>query len=637
MDPWNSQNKNSEETEDVEKSPSQICRPEPSSGVEKDTMDPLDPKLTKSPGVARLEAINSCTNNFERFMIFFGIFIIGYVYGLDSSSYMQTYALSSFGENALQASVNIVSSVVSAAVLPTAGKISDVFGRLEVVILAVFFYILGRIIQAAARNTSTFAGGSVLNTIGLSIFQVIFETMIADVTSTRSRVLFSYIPALPFIINIWISGNVVSAIVGENGESASDWRWGIGMWCIIMFVFSLPLICTLAWVKHKASKRGLLKGHPSVYKYHKGVGKFLVALFWELDVVGIIFVIAVFILILVPLTIAGGVQSEWKKAKIIAPLVVGICCIPAWIYWELWAPKPMIPFRKMGKRYIWAPFGIACFLDFCYYLQSDYLYQVLIVSFNFDTLWATRVSGFYSFVSVIIGVITGVAIYYTRRMKIYMLLGSAMFLLAYGLLIYFRGGESGKAGVIAGEVILGLGGGMFPYQAQACIQAFVEHEYVAVMTGLFLALYKVGAAFGQCVQGSEWTQLVPGELQRQYERAGNASLAALAYQSPYTVIAEYPEMNDPMRIPLVESYRYIQRIMCITGICLVVPIVIFVIVLPNPILTSERSLVEDDEDVLQHKPKGFWGKLEKALSATPPKKLELENRSRWKKLLNQLW
>jgi SIT family siderophore-iron:H+ symporter-like MFS transporter len=61
----------------------------------------------------------------------------------------------------------------------------------------------------------------VLWQLGLTGFQLLFEVLIADLSSTRNRVLMSYIPALPFLINAWISGNVTAAILAN-----STWQWG---------------------------------------------------------------------------------------------------------------------------------------------------------------------------------------------------------------------------------------------------------------------------------------------------------------------------------------------------------------------------------------------------------------------------
>lgn len=50
-------------------------------------------------------------------------------------------------------------------------------------------------------------------------------------------------------------------------------------------------------------------------------------------------------------------------------------------------------------------------------------------------------------------------------------------MIAFGLLIRYRGGSvSDHSGMIAGQVVLGVAGGLFPYQAQVLIQAVSAHE-----------------------------------------------------------------------------------------------------------------------------------------------------------------
>ncbi|KAK3081856.1 hypothetical protein LTS18_014973 [Coniosporium uncinatum] len=60
------------------------------------------------------------------------------------------------------------------------------------------------------------------------------------------------------------------------------------------------------YIPHRRAKRaGALANFQTPYQRY-GPAKLMVALFWQLDVIGIILLIAVFALILVPFTIAGG-------------------------------------------------------------------------------------------------------------------------------------------------------------------------------------------------------------------------------------------------------------------------------------------------------------------------------------------
>ncbi|CZR39103.1 probable SIT1-Transporter of the bacterial siderophore ferrioxamine B [Fusarium fujikuroi] len=545
-----------------------------------------------SPGVQRIKAMSEVITLTDRIFIFFGVFLIAYAYGLDGTvryAY-QPSALNSFQEHSLQSSVNTLRAVIAAAAQPTAGKIADVFGRVELICISVFFYTIGTVIEAAAQNLDTYSAGAVIYQIGYTMILLLVEVIIGDITSVRSRLFFSYIPALPFIINTWVSGDVTEAVLG-----ATTWRWGIGMWCIIYPVCALPLIISLLVVGHRAKKAGHLVGYRSSFQ-QLGFNKLTVELFWLLDIIGVILLIAVFALLLVPLTIAGGFESKWSDPQVVAPLVIGFVCIPVFVVWELRAPHPLVPFHHMKDRSVWAPMGIACMLNFAWTMQGDYLYTVLQVSFNFSIKAATRVQSLYSFASVITGTILGLIVYKVRRFKVFIVSGTCLFLVAFGLLIRYRGDPSSdnKSGVIGAQILLGIAGGMFPYPAQASLQAYVTHERLAVMTGLYLALYQVGSAFGNAVSGAIWTQVLPVRLAQSFSSFGNETLAVYAYSQPLSAILDFPVGSDE-RDAMIDAYKHVQRLLTITGICLCVPLIAFSLCLRNPKLTDQQNLVEDEK------------------------------------------
>jgi SIT family siderophore-iron:H+ symporter-like MFS transporter len=142
------------------------------------------------------------------------------------------------------------------------------------------------------------------------------------------------------------------------------------MWAIIYTICVAPLLMTLLLAGRRASRLGMLNKYKSPFE-RLGFVRLAIALFWQLDVIGIILCIAVFALILVPFTIAGGETSKWKEGHIIAPLVVGLLCVPAFVLWEMQARHPLVPFKLLRDRGVWAALGIACFLNFAWYLQGE--------------------------------------------------------------------------------------------------------------------------------------------------------------------------------------------------------------------------------------------------------------------------
>jgi MFS transporter, SIT family, siderophore-iron:H+ symporter len=160
----------------------------------------------------------------------------------------------------------------------------------------------------------------------------------------------------------------------------TTWNWGIGMWAIIYpgrykplgfgnacsdiayLVCAIPLILALYIAHRRAKNTADLEDYKTPFKMLGGKN-LTVSLFWQLDVIGIILLIAVLALILVPLTIAGGLSTKWQTAHVIAPLVVGLCCIPVFIVWERKAPHPLVPFHLLKDRAVWGSLGIACMLN----------------------------------------------------------------------------------------------------------------------------------------------------------------------------------------------------------------------------------------------------------------------------------
>ncbi|ROT43000.1 MFS general substrate transporter [Sodiomyces alkalinus F11] len=544
----------------------------------------------KSFGVARIEAITSVMTRFDRIFIFLGVFLVSYAYGLDGTlryAYQPT-ATASFQSHSLLSTVNVLRSVIAAAAQPTSAKIADVFGRVELLCVSVFFYVLGTVVETVSDDVQAFSAGAVIYQVGYTMIILLVEVIIADITSTRARLLFSYIPATPFLVNTWVSGDISQAVLDNT-----TWRWGIGMWCIIYPACALPLIVALSIVARRARQRGLLDKHKTPFQA-LGWRKGWVDLFWRLDVIGIVLVIAMFALILVPMTIAGGFESQWSRPHVIAPLVVGICVIPVFFWWQTRSPHALVPYWQMKDRGIWGALGIAFFLNFAWYMQGNYLYTVLIVAFDMSVMTATRVTSLYSFTSVLVGFLLGFVVYRVRRLKVFIVIGTCLFLVAFGLLIHYRGGvsDSARAGIIGAEVLLGVAGGMFPYPAQASLQTSLRHEHLAVMTALYLATYNVGSAFGNTVSGAFWSQLLPGTLADRLAQFNNDTIATMTYDDPFTAVALYP-VGTPEREQIIAAYQHVQRLLCITGICLSVPLVAFAICMRNPKLNDKQTLAEE--------------------------------------------
>jgi len=122
----------------------------------------------KSPGVRQIEAIATNLTKSQRYILWIAVFLTAYSYTLDLTTRYayQNFALSDFGAAAQVSTVAVVRSIVAAAAQPLYAKISDYFGRLSILFIAVLFYVVGTIVQAASQNLDQFLGGAVLYQFG---------------------------------------------------------------------------------------------------------------------------------------------------------------------------------------------------------------------------------------------------------------------------------------------------------------------------------------------------------------------------------------------------------------------------------------------------------------------------------------
>ncbi|KAM0425444.1 hypothetical protein ACHAPT_009233 [Fusarium lateritium] len=550
-----------------------------------------DPKRL-SAGVARMAVVSKHLTIAHRVWLFVGIFVVGYAYGLESQvrSAYQPYATSSFSLHSYLSTINVLRNVIAVAVQPTAAKVADVLGRFEVIMISTILYTVGIAIEASAQSVVVFCTGSIIYQAGYTCIVLLMEVLIADFSSMRARVFFSYLPAVPFLVNTWISGNITSAVL-----SATSWRWGIGMWAIIYPIASLPLLSCLYFLERRKWENEDGKETEQTALLSPTTKD---SLFDQLDVVGLLTLVSAFSLILAPLTVAGGTVSHWGSWYIILPLTLGLCSILAFVFWEQRGAKhPLIPFHLLRDRGVWSALAVRSLLNFAWYTQGNYLYTVLIVAFDFSVENATRILSFFSFFGVITGVLAGLVIFKVRRLKYIIVGGTCLFMVAFGVLIAYPGhpSQSSQYGIIAGQVLLGVAGGFFAYPTQASIQASASREHVAILTGLYLSFYNVGSAFGTCLSGAIWTQTLYGTLKSNLDFQSNKTLAEAIYNSPFSIVPDYP-VGTEIRTAIIDSYSSVQKLLCIAGMCVCIPMIGFALALRNPHLSEREVQIEDDSE-----------------------------------------
>ncbi|KAK6457296.1 iron-siderophore transporter [Scheffersomyces xylosifermentans] len=539
----------------------------------------------KSIGVRKAEILATqwAGKWYYQVILLFSAFLVGYGYGLDGQVrwVFTGYATASYAQHSLLTTIGVVTSVAGAACQPVYARLSDVFGRLEIFIVSIVFYVVGTIIESQAHDVQRYAAGSVLYQIGYTGVILIIMCILADFSSLKWRLFYLFVPTFPFIINTWISGDVTAAL-GMN------WSWGVGMWAFIFPLCCIPMICCMIhmrWLAGRTTEWREFKQRETKFQ-ELGPWGFAKYLFWQLDVIGLLLLIVCLGCILVPLTVAGGVKSKWKDGSIIAPIVVGVFLVPVFTLWEAYGARfPIAPWSLLKDRGIWSALSISILLNFISSIESSYLYAVLLVAVDESQKSATRITSLSSFVSVVTGVFFGLFIVKWKRLKGFIIFGCAMWMVALGILLHFRSGNAATAGIIGGVCLLGFGTAFFSYPVNVSLQSCTTHEHMAVIISLGLTVYRIGSATGSAIAGAVWTQSLYKKL---LEKLDDPTQALAVYQDPYTWILTYT-WGTPERQQVVAAYRELQKLLILISLVFCVPMLVAGLFLRDHRLGDEQS------------------------------------------------
>lgn len=152
----------------------------------------------------------------------------------------------------------------AAVIKPPMAKTANVFGRLEAFSISVFLYVIGYIQMAGSNNVKTFASAQIFYSAGSTGLQILIQIFVADTSDLLNRALFSSLPDVPFLITVWVGPPIANSVLAHT-----TWRWGYGLWTIVLPAAFMPLALALFLNMRKAARLHLLP--PSLWCVHFGV------------------------------------------------------------------------------------------------------------------------------------------------------------------------------------------------------------------------------------------------------------------------------------------------------------------------------------------------------------------------------
>lgn len=244
------------------------------------------------------------------------------------------------------------------------------------------------------------------------------------------------------------------------------------MYAIIVPACAVPLLISLGYHQHKASKAGVISSRDK----NSSLLKNPVALFRQLDLLGLLLFTAGLTLVLLPMTLAARFPDKWGSSHIIAMLVVGIVCLIAFPIWEVkFAKTPILSLELLKDRTVLGGFGVVFFAFCAFYIYQPYYYSYLVVARGHSYKAATNITLASSFASTASGVLVAFVAKYTGNYKWIVVAGIFIKIVGGGLMLKYRNIDSTTSQLLAGQVIWGIGTGFLNVIAVG-VQAAVKHR-----------------------------------------------------------------------------------------------------------------------------------------------------------------
>ncbi|PWN38762.1 MFS general substrate transporter [Ceraceosorus guamensis] len=556
-------------------------------------------------GVARAEAFTRLLRSHKRgkaLLWLLGILIwcTMFVYALDNGLTGNIFTPiigSLYGRHAQISAVTTASSIIAAVSKPFLGKISDYTSRPFTYSITLCFYCVGFIVAATSETWAAYIIGLCFTSFAKAGIDLLGDIIISDLTPLQWRQFFTSGLTSPYFITAYIGGFIVDGL-GITDADYGQWRWALGMFCILMPAFLGPVIVLLFALQRQAAQLGMISMGASGIKRRgqesttrgQTTWQIIVAASISMDLVGLLLFAFGFGLLLLPFSLAKGAQGGWSNPSMIAMVVVGFVLLVIFALWEQYgAPVPLAPRRVLRNR----AFLVAVLIDFLaqfgsfvasiYFSSYIYVTQDL-TDYQWTALTATTTVGLCFF-----GILNGLLQRRFHRFKAQMLFGSVAKLIGYGICMTAGNRATTNLAALAISRILIAMSGMMVGGARLASQCAVAHRDLVTTIYTVSLISSVGSSVGSSVCASIWQNRMLTYMREEIPATVPDATIRKVYASIKT-LRSYP-LDDPIRIGGIAAYQRVQGIMFIVAIVVSAAGVIITFFVPNYYLGTQHNHV----------------------------------------------
>ncbi|KAJ5884917.1 Major facilitator superfamily domain general substrate transporter [Penicillium taxi] len=348
--------------------------------------------------------------------------------------------------------------LANAACIPLWGKISDIWGRKYIILLANVVFLVGSLICALAKNMAMILAGRAVQGSGGGGIVILANISVSDLFSLRDRPMYYGIFGA-----VWAVAGALGPIIGGAFTTDATWRW---CFWINLPIGGVSLVILTFFLHIESPKTPFLEGLRSI----DWTGTFLIVGGTLMFLFGLEF---------------GGSSYPWASATVICLIIFGVVTwvIAMLVEWKF-AKYPVIPPRLFDSWYN-KLILLICYCHGFVFISGTYY---LPLYFQTVLLASPIMSGVYVLPLVIAlsvgSAATGVIIKKTGRYRELIIVGMAVLTLGWGLFIDLKPYASWPR-IIIYQLIAGAGIGPNFQSPLVAFQANIRPADMATATAIF--------------------------------------------------------------------------------------------------------------------------------------------------------
>ncbi|KAJ5508684.1 Major facilitator superfamily domain general substrate transporter [Penicillium freii] len=441
-------------------------------------------------------------------------------------------------------------------------KLSDIWGRKPLLLLAVGLFFLTSIVCATAVDMNILiVGRSLQGVAGGGLLQIVTIT-ISDLFSVRQRSLYLGLMEL-----MWAFAAGIGPLLGGVFSQYVNWRW--------IFWINLP-VSGIAFVLIFFS----LDVHNPKTKIMDGVR--------AIDWFGSLSFLGLTLMILLGLNF-GGVIFSWKSPQVICLIVFGALCSLLFIYSEKRLAKyPLMPLYIFTRMSNTATL-LVTFAHGFVFIAGEYYIPLYLQSVHGSSPMSSGILVLpLVIMEAVSGVLAGVIIHRTGRYLELIWIGLALMTLGNGLYINLT--VNSHIGEIIGyQILSGLGIGFLFQTPIIAIQATVSQEDTATATATLGVVRNMANAFSVVIGGVVFQNSMTKRQASLLDSGMSPSMAAQMSGDASASIEYIGSINDKAQLLAVrEAFAWSLRNMWILYTCMSALGILFSLFIPKVKLNKEH-------------------------------------------------